>query len=350
MNSLEEFDYHLPEELIAKEPLPRRDSARLLVVDRQSGKLSHLQVKDLPGLLRAGDCLVVNDTKVVPARLYGERTATGGRWEGLFLEETESGSWRLLSSTRGKLQPGEQITLYCQPQNSSSEIRLTLRSREEDGIWTARMETDLSSWDVLNQCGTVPLPPYIGRAHPTEKDRDRYQTVYSQTPGAVAAPTAGLHFTPELLEACQSRGINRAAVTLHVGIGTFRPLSEESFRTGQLHSEWCEVSKQTAGRLNEVRKQGGKVVAVGTTSVRTLESTYRDRHYCAGALRTNLFIQPPYSFPAIDALMTNFHLPKSSLLVLVGALMGMDLMKHVYDVAIREKYRFYSYGDAMLIL
>ena len=354
MSRLEDYDYDLPDELIAKQPLPERDSARLLVVNRQTGQISHRQVRDLPELLAPNDCLVVNDTRVVPARLHGKRTATDGRWEGLFLEETPNREWRLMSSTRGKLQEGECVTLLdthnSPADDPTSEYRLTMLSREDDGIWTARPENDERAFEVLSRFGTVPLPPYIGRDHPTADDRDRYQTVFSRTLGAVAAPTAGLHFTPQLLARCEAANISRVSVTLHVGIGTFRPLTDESFQTGRLHSEWCEISEETATKLNAIRKTDGRVIAIGTTSVRTLESTAAGTQFQAVSKRTDLFIQPPYPFYAIDGMLTNFHLPRSSLLVLVGSYLGMELMKDVYTTAIQERYRFFSYGDAMLIL
>lgn len=351
MTSLDEYDYDLPPELIAQQPLAERDAARLLVVDRESGAIEHRRVRDLPALLSRGDCLVLNDTRVVPARIHGFRTATGGRWEGLFLETIDSGDWRLMSRTRGKLQPGETVTLV-KPSDSAApeEYALELLEQEPDGIWRARPETSEPAFTVLARFGAVPLPPYIERERPVESDLERYQTVFSRAPGAVAAPTAGLHFTPELLACCEQQGIGRVPVTLHVGIGTFRPLTDESFQSGRLHTEWCEVGDASAAKLNAVRAAGGRVVAVGTTSARTLESTWRDGAYRAVSTRTDLFIRPPYDFPAVDALLTNFHLPRSSLLVLVGALLGHDLMRRVYDTAIRERYRFYSYGDGMLVL
>lgn len=351
MTSLHDYDYDLPAELIAQHPLAERDSARLLVVDRATGELQHRQVRDLPELLSAGDCLVVNDTRVVPARIHGYRTQTGGRWEGLFLEALDSGEWRLMSQTRGKLVPGESVTLVGPPDGAApEEYRLELIDREPDGIWRARPQDDTPALLTLQHYGAVPLPPYIEREQPSDEDRERYQTVFSQTPGAVAAPTAGLHFTPELLARCRQAGISQTAVTLHVGIGTFRPLTDESFQSGKLHSEWCEVGRRAAAELNAVREAGGRIFGIGTTSARTLESTSAGRLFQPKAMRTDLFIRPPYDFHAIDGLLTNFHLPKSSLLVLIASLVGVDLMRHAYETAIRERYRFYSYGDAMLIL
>eukprot|EP00913_Durusdinium_trenchii_P022827 g21431.t1 len=339
MNSLDDYDYDLPAELIAQHPLAERDAARLLVVDRASGELQHRRIRDLPDILGPGDCLVVNNTRVVPARVFGYRTATAGRWEGLFLETLESGEWRLMSQTRGKLVAGESVTLVAQPDSGGGqEYRLELVEREPDGIWRARPQTSEPALEILNRFGAVPLPPYIERQQPHEEDRERYQTVFSQTPGAVAAPTAGLHFTPELLSRCEQAGISRTAVTLHVGIGTFRPLSEESFETGRLHTEYCEVSEATAAHLNGVRNARGRVVAVGTTSARTLESTVNDGAFHPAAKRTDLFIRPPYQFQGIDGLLTNFHLPRSSLLVLIAAFLGLDLTRHVYQTAIEMRY------------
>lgn len=345
MNQLQDYDYELPPELIAQHPLPQRDRARLLVVDRTTGQQSHRHVADLPDLLQPGDCLVFNDTRVVPARLFGVRASTGGKWEGLFLSAEETGRWRLIGQTRGRLQPGERIRL----QNGEDGFELTLVSREDDGVWLAEPADECDPLAVLERFGEVPLPPYIERIETDPEDVSRYQTVYAATPGAVAAPTAGLHFTPELLERLQGRGVRTEFVTLHVGIGTFRPISVDNLDDHRMHAEWCCVSRETAARLNAVRQSGGRIIAVGTTAVRTLESASGEDGFRSFRGSTDLFIRPGYRFRAIDALMTNFHLPKSSLLVLVSALMGVERTREAYATAVRERYRFYSYGDAMLI-
>ena len=351
MQHLSDYDYELPQELIASEPLPQRDESRLLVIDRDKGQLSHHRVRDLPSLLQPGDCLVLNDTKVVPARLLGRRTQTGGKWEGLFLNKTSTGLWRLIGETRGKLQPGEKITVIpAHHPDSDDTLILTLRDKEPDGIWTAEVQSDTETFELLQRFGTVPLPPYIQRKLANDQDRSRYQTTFSRHPGAVAAPTAGLHFTPELLAACEERNIHHTYVTLHVGLGTFRPIAVENLNDHRMHSEWCELTTETADRLNTTRQTGGRIIAVGTTAVRTLETASQTGTIQPFRGQTDLFIRPPYEFRAVDCLMTNFHLPKSSLLVLISALMGIDMTKQAYQHAIDEKYRFYSYGDAMLIL
>jgi len=415
MDKLSDYDYDLPPELIAQHPLPERDRARLMVVRRDAAGVEHRCVRDLPELLQPGDCLVFNDTRVVKARLCGTREATGGKWEGLFLSVDEAGRWKLIGQARGRLQPGERIVLRSRRKaeggrrkaesgkpraerqglpslNSrlsplNSPVTLTLLDRDVDGVWTAvpqsvespesRVESQssdsqpdsgprlstldsrlLDPWDVLEQYGSVPLPPYIERAEDDPDDRVRYQTVFARHPGAVAAPTAGLHFTPELLERLNARGVETAFVTLHVGIGTFRPISVEDLREHRMHAEWCRVTAETAEQLNRVRSAGGRIVAVGTTTVRTLETACVDgRTDCQSvphriqptSRETKLFIRPPYEFRAVDAILTNFHLPKTSLLVMVSALLGREKTQAAYAEAVRERYRFYSYGDAMLI-
>jgi S-adenosylmethionine:tRNA ribosyltransferase-isomerase len=351
MQHLSFYDYDLPEDLIAKEPLAERDASRLLVVDRAMQTLSHRMIRDLPSILRSGDCLVLNDTKVVPARLLGIRTETGGRWEGLYLGSAAGNRWRLIGQTRGKLQAGESLTLQrAHDPESEEQLHLTLVERDDDGIWLAEPDSQDNTLDVLNRFGTVPLPPYIQRDLATSSDWARYQTTYADRPGSVAAPTAGLHFTNELLDDCCGRAIERAEVTLHVGIGTFRPITTLNLDDHQMHSEWCELSDAAAQRLNQVRTAGGRIVAVGTTSVRTLESACVSGRLDSHLGETNLFIRPGYTFGAVDCLLTNFHLPKSTLFVLVCAFAGSDLAKQAYAAAIEQKYRFFSYGDAMLIL
>jgi S-adenosylmethionine:tRNA ribosyltransferase-isomerase len=351
MDDLAAYNYDLPAELIATEPLPRRDASRLLVVDRGTGRLEHRSVADLPEILRPGDRLVLNDTRVVPARLFGARKATGGKWEGLFLEVDASGRWRLIGHSGGKLQAGDALVIAPAHRTESLErLELTLVECDAEGIWTAVPGSSQSAVELLEQFGTVPLPPYIRRKRGADLDWDRYQTAYARRPGAVAAPTAGLHFTPELLDRCEGRGIPRAFVTLHVGIGTFRPISAQRLSEHAMHAEWCELSPETCDKLNATRAAGGRIVAVGTTTVRTLETAFRDGSFAAWSGPTNLFIRPPYRFGGVDCLLTNFHLPRSTLFVLVSALAGLDLMRQAYAEAVREHYRFYSYGDAMLIL
>jgi S-adenosylmethionine:tRNA ribosyltransferase-isomerase len=347
MTRTDRFDYELPGELIAQEPLPQRADSRLLVVDRQSGSLSHRHVRDLPELIRPADALVLNDTRVVPARLLGHRAATGGRWEGLFLRADEAGHWWLLCKTRGKLQPGERITLESPGTPPAS---LYLISRLPWGGWLARPETHEPTIALLERLGRVPLPCYIRGGQMLDSDRTRYQTVFAREPGAVAAPTAGLHFTPALLERLAQQGVGLCHLTLHVGLDTFRPIAVDELEEHPMHSEWGQLAAETAAFLGQRRAAGGRIVAVGTTSVRVLETAA-----AAGSLgpfegETKLFIRPGHEFRAVDALLTNFHLPRSTLLVLVAALAGEDLIRRAYAEAIRERYRFYSYGDAMLIV
>ncbi len=350
-DELAAYDYALPDELIARRPAARRDEARLMVVDRGAEAVRHGLIRDLPDLLRAGDCLVMNDTRVVRARLLGYRAKTGGRWEGLFLDVASSGEWRLLSQCRGKLQAGEQIAIHpAHSPDSPERLVLELLSREEDGIWRAQPVDAIGHWVALERFGTVPLPPYMHRERAEADDFDRYQTVYARHQGSVAAPTAGLHFTPELLARCRERGVAQAFVTLHVGMGTFRPISVARLDDHRMHSEWCDVSEETVRQLEQTVVRGGRRIAVGTTSARALESAAQSGTVEAWRGATELFIRPPYQFRAIDALLTNFHLPRSTLLVLVSTLAGRELILHAYREAIRARYRFYSYGDAMLIL
>jgi S-adenosylmethionine:tRNA ribosyltransferase-isomerase len=356
MDDLAAYDYHLPAELIATEPLPRRDASRMLVVDRRTGRLEHRGVEDLPEILRAGDRLVLNDTRVVPARLFGVRKATGGKWEGLFLEVDSAGNWRLIGHSGGKLRPGDTLVIAPAHRPESTErLEVTLLDCDAEGIWTAvpSSQTGSSSQsavELLERFGTVPLPPYLHRKLGAGSDWERYQTAFAKRPGAVAAPTAGLHFTPQLLERCEQRGIPRAFVTLHVGIGTFRPISVERLSEHAMHEEWCELSTGTCEPLNQTRAAGGRIVAIGTTTVRTLETAFRDGSFAPWCGSTNLFIRPPYRFGGVDCLLTNFHLPRSTLFVLVSTLAGLDLIQQAYAAAVRERYRFYSYGDCMLIL
>lgn len=347
------YDYQLPEELIAKEPLPQRDASRLLVLDQHMGAIQHRGIRDLADLLRTGDCLVLNDTRVLPARLIGQRAKTGGKWEGLYLGQVENGDWRLIGQTRGYLKTGESVvvTPLGQPSaNQPESLHLTLIDREEDGVWRMRPEPSRDFVALLQQFGTMPLPPYMHRKVANDNDWQRYQTTYASHPGSVAAPTAGLHLTESLLAKIQERGIDIARVTLHVGLGTFRPISSMTLSGHSMHSEWCEIDEDAVRTILAARQRGGRVVAVGTTSVRTLETAAADGELKPWRGATSIFIRPPYRFRCVDALLTNFHLPRSTLFVLVSAMAGLEHIQAAYAEAIRERYRFYSYGDAMLIL
>jgi S-adenosylmethionine:tRNA ribosyltransferase-isomerase len=338
------FDFELPPHRIAQHPPSERDQSRLLVVRRADGSLAHHTFHDLPAFLNPGDLLVLNDTRVLTARLLGRRARTGGKWEGLFLRPTADGCWELLCQTRGRLTAGETIEVEPGP------LRLTLTGRSAEGHWLARPDAAGSPAELLERHGRVPLPPYIRKGHAAGDDRDRYQTVYARQAGAVAAPTAGLHFTPRLFEELAERGVQRTFVTLHVGLGTFQPIQVEDIRQHQMHREWGELSASAADAIEACRAAGGRVVAVGTTSVRVLETVAASGPVRPWTGETELFIYPPYQFRAVDALITNFHLPRSSLLLLVSAFAGIELMQRAYRTAIEEGYRFYSYGDAMLIL
>lgn len=348
MSELSQYDYELPRGLIAQFPLAKRVDARLLVVDRASQTLSHRHVRDLPEVLRPGDALVLNDTKVVPARLVGHRTQTGGRWEGLFLEAGEKRLWRVMAKTRGKLVPGESVTLVNA--QGREDVRLRLVSREPEGVWVVLPDSSEEPFALLERVGRVPLPPYIRRGEMVDADRQTYQTVFAEKPGAVAAPTAGLHFTPRLLEQIEARGVAICRLTLHVGLGTFRPIEADALAEHAMHAEWACLTRETVDRIVACREGGGRVVAVGSTCIRVLETAALGGPLQPFTGPTDLFIRPPFEFRAADALLTNFHLPRTTLLVLVRTFGGDALIRRAYDEAIREEYRFYSYGDAMLIL
>jgi S-adenosylmethionine:tRNA ribosyltransferase-isomerase len=348
MSEIQEYDYHLPRELIAQQPLPQRADARLLVVRRREGSLDHVHVRDLPDLLNRGDALVLNDTRVIPARLLGRRTRTGGRWSGLFLAADEQGNWKVLAKTRGHLAAGETITL--QDRDGRDRLRLVILAKMEGGVWAVRPEEGGFPLELLDQVGRVPLPPYIRNGQMVDADFQSYQTVFAEKPGAVAAPTAGLHFTPDLLRQLEAYGVVICRITLHVGLGTFRPITASRLSDHTMHAEWGQVTAATSERLRQARAAGGRIVAVGTTAVRTLETAAAGGSLQPWQGETKLFIRPPFEFHATDGLLTNFHLPKSTLLVLVRTIGGDDLIQRAYAEAIRESYRFYSYGDAMLIL
>ncbi|MEN6450624.1 MAG: tRNA preQ1(34) S-adenosylmethionine ribosyltransferase-isomerase QueA [Thermoguttaceae bacterium] len=348
MSELDQYDYLLPKELVAQSPAVCRSDARLLVVDRQRNSLAHKHVRDLPELLRQGDCLVINDTRVVPARLVGRRRNTGGHWEGLFIEASPDGLWRVLCKTRGKLRPGDTITLVDTA--GHDDAHLELGAKQSDGAWIARPVEPEDAFTLLERVGRVPLPPYIRKGEMVDGDRQQYQTVYAQVPGAVAAPTAGLHFTAPLLDRLAEQGVEVCPLTLHVGPGTFRPITSDTLAGHQMHSEWGCVRQEAVDRIAACRRRGGRVVAVGTTSVRLLETAAASGEPKPFAGHTDLFIRPPYQFRVVDAMLTNFHLPRTTLLILVRTFGGDELMRRAYDEAVRERYRFYSYGDAMLIL
>jgi S-adenosylmethionine:tRNA ribosyltransferase-isomerase len=342
------YDYELPRELIAQEPLADRSSARLLVVDRATGGLRHRHVRDLPEILRPGDLVVVNDTRVVPARLVGRREKTGGRWEGLFLRvDPASGAWQLLASTRGRPAIDERVMLLGRDGADAASIRLVGRS--EGGTWLAVPDVAEPFAMFLDRVGRVPLPGYIRGGAEQEGDVERYQTVFAREAGAAAAPTAGLHFTEPLLAELAARGVGRARVTLHVGLDTFRPITADRLEDHPMHTEWCECPPETVAAFHAARARGGRVVAVGTTAARTLETAARSGELAAWSGSTDLFIRPGFQFRAVDCLLTNFHMPRTTLMVLVSTFASRGLIAAAYEEAVRQRYRFLSYGDAMLM-
>ncbi|MBS11294.1 MAG: tRNA preQ1(34) S-adenosylmethionine ribosyltransferase-isomerase QueA [Gemmatimonadetes bacterium] len=339
--NLSDFDYHLPESLIAQHPSDRRDGSRLMVVDRAAGTVSHHQFTEFVEFVSAGDCLVVNETKVFPARLQGHKPDTGGRAELLLIRPDSDGRWIAMARPGRRLREGARIAF------EGDDTIATIEGILEDGTRAVRFEGDVAR--LIERVGDIPLPPYIDR-EATDADVERYQTVYARTPGAVAAPTAGLHFTPELLASLDGQGVNRANVLLHVGPGTFKPVEVENVSDHKMDAEYYEVSDNAARVVSETKSRVGNVVAVGTTSVRVLESQSNEAgELSVGTGWTDIFIYPGYQFSLVDALLTNFHLPKSTLLMLISALAGRELIAQAYDEAVREEYRFYSYGDAMLI-
>jgi S-adenosylmethionine:tRNA ribosyltransferase-isomerase len=341
-----DFDYDLPDELIALRPAARRDSSRLLVVDRAGGALEDRRFSDLGALARPGDVVVLNDTRVFPARLVG-RKPTGARAEILLLRPRDDSGhdavWEAIVRPGGKLKPGRRVEI-------AEELEAVVLDSLPGGGRLVRLEGPGDAWELIERHGRVPLPPYIDRPDDAE-DRERYQTVYARHRGSVAAPTAGLHFTPELLMDLEERGLRVVRVTLHVGVGTFRPVAADRPEEHRLEAEVFEISEAASGVLNEVRAAGGRIWAIGTTVCRALESAV-DARGCFEAARgeTDLFIYPPYRFRGVDRLVTNFHLPRSSLLMLVTAFAGHELTLRAYRHAVRERYRFYSYGDAMVVL
>ena len=344
-----DFDFHLPEELVAQEPAVERDRSRLLVVDRRAGTLEDAVFSDIGRWLGEGDLLVVNDTRVFPARLVGRREPSGGRVELFLVEEEGGGVWEALARPAARVRVGDRIAVG----EGEDRIEAEVVARRDGGRRAVRFLEYERFWERLERWGRTPLPPYIRRGEEDDvrRDRDRYQTVYARERGAIAAPTAGLHFTPELLARLEEQGVGRASVTLHVGYGTFAPVRVERVEEHRVEPERYVVPPATAEAVARARAGGGRVVAVGTTTTRALESAADD----AGGLRAgvgtaDLFIYPGYRFSSIDALVTNFHLPKSSLIMLVAAFAGRDLVLDAYRHAVRNRYRFYSYGDAMLVV
>ncbi len=400
---VDELDYQLPPELIADRPAARRPDARLMLVrlggQRVGGpQVEHLHIRDLPGLLKAGDLLLFNQTRVIPARFHAIRLKTGGHVEGLFLKEPDKGRWQVMLKAKGHLQAGESLALTRPPDRPAEDRdeqaaalhRLELLERNAEGHWLAKLQSGRSTFDLLEAIGQMPLPPYIEkqRKQPTTPeaapeataesniaepfpsgvgrdqaaaemlDRERYQTVYAREPGAIAAPTAGLHFTPELLAKLDGMGIERRFVTLHVGLGTFAPVRAARLEDHPMHSEWFKAPGDTLAALSRARREGRRLIAIGTTTVRSLESLPQGLVEGLDAADeppdftadTRLLIQPGFTFRHTDGLLTNFHLPRSTLLALVAAITGLERLKELYQLAIAQKYRFFSYGDAMLIL
>ncbi|MBM7855120.1 S-adenosylmethionine:tRNA ribosyltransferase-isomerase [Desulfohalotomaculum tongense] len=340
-----DYDYHLPEELIAQEPLSKRDRSRLLVLHRESGLIEHRQFNHIGEYLRPGDTLVINDTKVLPARLYGRRKNTGAKIEVLLLEQLEGSRWEVLVKPGRRAKVGDTIVF-----DDGRRVLMEADIIDSTDTGGRVLEFTYSGQflELLDRIGTMPLPPYIKKEL---QDKQRYQTVYAQREGSAAAPTAGLHFTRELLQQLQQQGINVARVLLHVGLGTFRPVKVEDIREHKMHREYYEITPETAGIINKTKERGGRVIAVGTTSVRTLETAAgEDGEIHPAKGWTDIFIYPGYKFKCIDGLITNFHLPKSTLLMLVSAFAGREKIMAAYQEAVKKEYRFFSFGDAMLII
>ncbi len=339
-----DFWYDLPKELIAQEPCQPRDAARLLCLGRQDGSIRHQIFNQLPSLLYPGDLLVVNNSKVLPARLIGHKAETGAVCELLLLREERKDEWECLARPGKKLKPGIQVIF------GDGTLTATILETRADGNKLVRFTYDTDTlYEKLDAFGKMPLPPYITKQL---EDGSQYQTVYAKELGSAAAPTAGLHFTPELMDQLRKKGIEFAEVTLHVGLGTFRPVKEERVEDHEMHTEWYSISQQTADAIRRTKQNGGRVIAVGTTSCRTLEAAAgaHNGETCACSGDTDIFIYPGYKFQCIDGLITNFHLPESTLIMLVSAFCGYDNTMHAYQVAVQEKYRFFSFGDAMLIV
>lgn len=337
------FDFHLPEELIAQTPLKDRASSRLLTLHRDNKEIEHQYFPDIKSHLRKGDCLVLNDTRVLPARLYGIKQDTGAKIEVLLLHQREEDSWEVLAKPAKKVKVGTEIVF------GDGKLRATCTAIKEHGGRMFQFTYTGIFNEILEELGEMPLPPYIKEQLP---EKERYQTVFAKEEGSAAAPTAGLHFTNELLEEIRAMGVNIAFITLHVGLGTFRPVSAETIDEHEMHAEFYHMSKETAEMLTMTKKSNGRIISVGTTTTRTLETVVRDNNgsFRATSGWTNIFIYPPYTFQAVDGLITNFHLPKSTLLMLVSALADRESILKAYEEAVQEQYRFFSFGDAMLII
>ena len=347
-----DFDYILPEELIAQTPLKDRASSRLLVLDKATGKYQNRHFSDILDYLEPGDALVLNETKVLPARIYGIKPETGGAVELLLLKDLGNDTWQCLARPQKRLKSGTKI-IFGAKDEKKAPLKAIVVKLEEEGITEVKFTYHGIFLEILEALGTMPLPPYI---HEQLKDQSRYQTVYAKNLGSAAAPTAGLHFTPELLKAAATKGVKIIKITLHVGLGTFRPVQTDDLKDHKMHTETYVIDQSAADALNAVKNSGKKIVAVGTTTVRTLESNLQShQQFTAETKDTDIFIYPGYQFKAVDALITNFHLPKSTLLMLVSAFCddasgsGIDKIKSAYTHAVKEKYRFFSFGDAMLL-
>ncbi|MCK4913804.1 MAG: tRNA preQ1(34) S-adenosylmethionine ribosyltransferase-isomerase QueA [Planctomycetes bacterium] len=344
------LNYHLPPELIAQEPSGIRSDSKLLFLDSSDGKMTDSKFSHIGDFLLPGDCLVLNDTKVLPARFFAARKS-GGKLEGLFLTKNKDGFWDVMLKGAGKVKIGEIIFLRDRQKQGFCEVEVIAKSG--NGQCQLAIDSDENFEDILEKIGFPPLPPYIKRNDDIEQaatDRQRYQTVYAEKAGAVAAPTAGLHFTSELIEQLKKAGICFANITLHVGAGTFKPVTADDLDQHEIHKEWFSIDKENAAKINAAKNKGNRVIAVGTTSVRAMETAAENSRLKAGCGETQLFIQPGYKFKIVDAIITNFHLPKSTLIALVAAFAGLDNVFAAYNYAIERKYRFYSYGDAMMIV
>ncbi|MFA8439680.1 tRNA preQ1(34) S-adenosylmethionine ribosyltransferase-isomerase QueA [Pueribacillus sp. YX66] len=336
------FDFHLPKALIAQTPLANRSDSRLMIIDPRSKKMAHEQFSNLVSFLHEGDCLVLNDTRVLPARLYGVKEETGAKIEVLLLNQMEGNKWNTLVKPAKRVQEGTIIDF------GEGKLKAICTAIGENGGREFEFHYEGIFYEVLDELGEMPLPPYIKKQL---HDRERYQTVYAKREGSAAAPTAGLHFTKKLLDEIKAKGVHLAYVTLHVGLGTFRPVSAKTVEEHKMHAEFYQLTEGTATLINHVKKQGGRVIAVGTTTARTLETIVREKgQFKADAGWTDIFIYPGYTFKAIDGMVTNFHLPQSSLVMLVSALAGREFLMQAYETAIQSRYRFFSFGDAMLIL
>ncbi|WP_404453652.1 tRNA preQ1(34) S-adenosylmethionine ribosyltransferase-isomerase QueA [Oceanobacillus kapialis] len=341
--NIEDFDFHLPEELIAQTPLEDRTSSRLLLLNKNTKEIAHKTFKDIKDYFKPGDCLVLNNTRVLPARLYGVKEGTGANIEVLLLHQEQGDTWEVLVKPAKKVKEGTVLNF------GDGKLRATCVGLKEHGGRTMEFSYNGIFYEVLDELGEMPLPPYIKEKLP---EKERYQTVYAKEEGSAAAPTAGLHFTNELLEELKTIGVTVTFITLHVGLGTFRPVSVENIDEHQMHAEFYRMSQETADTLNQVKEQGGRIISVGTTSTRTLETIARDQDgiFVETSGWTDIFIYPPYQFRAVDGLITNFHLPKSTLIMLVSALAGKEPILSAYEAAVRERYRFFSFGDAMFII